>query len=44
MAEYKISINQLATFSKVSEARKKAIVKQKKSTTDFGRTLCYGKS
>lgn len=31
MAEYKISINQLATFSKVSEARKKAIVKQQKN-------------
>ena len=31
MAEYKISINQLATFSKVSEARKKTIVKQQKN-------------
>lgn len=31
MAEYKISINQLATFSKVTEARKKAIVKQQKN-------------
>jgi hypothetical protein len=31
MAEYKISINQLATFSKVSEARKRTIVKQQKN-------------
>lgn len=31
MAEYKISINQLATFSKVSDARKRAIVKQQKN-------------
>lgn len=31
MAEYKISINQLATFSKVTDARKRAIVKQQKN-------------
>lgn len=31
MAEYKISINQLATFSKVSDAKKRAIVKQQKN-------------